>query len=207
MVKLAPGNSKYFHLLLSVPVIFASICSAGFKLKQPYTLAAESPPKAIASTWRYASFPVENFQTYTSSFGYRQSPITGKTQFHNGLDLAAPIGSYIRNWWTGRIVKLSDNTACGTAIEIKSGQWTHFYCHLSGHVQTNVNGTYLIDRSGGIKLKIGQTIEAGARIGRVGMTGRTTGPHLHWGLKYNNKYVDPALVLEEMYRQQTVSQH
>jgi len=211
MVKIAPAKSKYFHLLLSVPVIFASICLAGFKLKQPTSLASDSQPKArsateIATTWQHASFPVENFQTYTSSFGYRKSPITGKTQFHNGLDLAAPMGSYIRNWWSGKIVKLSDNTACGTAIFIKSGQWTHIYCHLSGHVQTNASGTYLLDREGGIKLKKGQTIEAGARIGRVGMTGRTTGPHLHWGLKYNNKYVDPALVLEEMYRQQTLSQ-
>ena len=156
MVKIATAKSKYFHLLLSVPLIFASICSAGFKLKQSSTLASESQPNAIASNWQYASFPVENFQTYTSSFGYRRSPLTGKNQFHNGLDLAAPIGSYIRNWWTGRIVKLSDNTACGTAIEIKSGLWTHFYCHLSGYVETDDNGIYVIDRKGAIKLKQGQ---------------------------------------------------
>ncbi|NEO61799.1 MAG: M23 family metallopeptidase, partial [Moorea sp. SIO4G2] len=38
------------------------------------------------------------------------------------------------------------------------------------------------------------------RIGRVGMTGRTTGPHLHWGLKYGKQYVDPAQVLRAMYK-------
>ncbi|MDJ0723863.1 MAG: M23 family metallopeptidase [Prochloraceae cyanobacterium] len=205
MAKIAPAQSKYLTVLLSIPLIFASICLTGFKQKQATTLALENRANEIATSWQNASFPLENFQTYTSSFGYRKSPITGKRQFHNGLDLAAPIGSYVRNWWTGRIVKLSDNTACGTSIEIKSGEWTHFYCHLSGHVQTNISGTYLIDRKGGIKLKKGQTVEVGTRIGRVGMTGRTTGPHLHWGLKYDGKYVDPAIVLEEMYRQQTLS--
>ncbi|MGF1487779.1 MAG: M23 family metallopeptidase [Prochloraceae cyanobacterium] len=155
-----------------------------------------------AATWRNASFPVENFQTYTSLFGYRTNPVTGKRQFHSGIDIAAPLGSTIRAWWGGEIVKLSDNTACGTAITIASGNWHHVYCHLKGSVKTDRTGTYLIDRSGGIILKLGQTISTGTRIGRVGMTGRTTGPHLHWGVKYNGKYVDPALILNQMYRSQ-----
>jgi murein DD-endopeptidase MepM/ murein hydrolase activator NlpD len=43
-------------------------------------------------------------------------------------------------------------------------------------------------------------VPVGARIARVGMTGNTTGPHLHWGLKYNGNYVDPYLVVKEMFR-------
>ncbi|MFM7712540.1 MAG: M23 family metallopeptidase, partial [Microcystis sp.] len=72
-------------------------------------------------------------------------------------------------------------------------------CHLMGSVQSDSRGTFLIDRSGGIVLTLGQDIPAGARMARVGMTGRTTGPHLHWGLMYGNQYVDPALVLNAMY--------
>ena len=111
----------------------------------------------------------------------------------------------IRSWWGGKITALSDNTACGTSVTVRSGEWQHVYCHLEGHVDSSRNGTFLLDRPGGIQLALGQQIPAGARIGRIGMTGRTTGPHLHWVLKHNGGYVDPALVLKEMFERQTVS--
>ena len=90
-------------------------------------------------------------------------------------------------------------------IKIQSGDWTHIYCHLMGSVENTAQGTVLIDRNGGIVLRLGQMVPSGARIGRVGMTGRTTGPHLHWGLKYNGKYIDPANVLRQMYAQRVSS--
>lgn len=159
----------------------------------------------VAAVWANGSFPVENFQSYTSPFGYRVSPVTGERQFHNGLDLAAPLGSYIRNWWGGKVTDLSDNTACGTSITIQSGGWQHVYCHMEGYVDYSHGAKFLLDRGGGIQLTLGQTIPAGARIGRIGMSGRTTGPHLHWVLKYNGSYVDPALVLKQMFKRQTIS--
>lgn len=158
---------------------------------------------ATGSTWRGASFPVENFQAYTSPFGYRSSPdgSTGQ-EFHRGLDLAAPEGSYIRNWWAGKVVHVSDDTACGTSVVIASGQWEHVYCHMNGSAQSVDGQLTLLDRQGGIQIMEGQLVPAGTRIGRVGMTGRTTGPHLHWGLKFSGQWVDPALVLRAMYAEQ-----
>lgn len=176
--------------------------------KQQTVKAVEVEPKQLATSnnWRGASFPVENFQAYSSPFGYRPSATGGSGwEFHSGLDLAAPQGSYIRNWWAGKVLKVSDKTACGTHIVIQSGQWEHVYCHMKGHVETQGGGRYLIDREGGIQIWEGQQVSAGTRIGRVGMTGRSTGPHLHWGLKYANNYVDPALVLRAMYAQQSGS--
>jgi len=152
-----------------------------------------------AALWTRASFPVENFQTYTSPFGYRSDPYSGSSRFHYGLDLAAPNGSYIRNWWAGEVLWVEGSGACGTSIAIKSGEWTHIYCHMQGHVEGSGQNKVMVDRAGGIQLRAGQAIPAGARIGRVGMTGRTTGPHLHWGLKYQDNWVDPALVLRAMY--------
>ncbi len=162
---------------------------------------------ATGATWQGASFPVENFQGYTSPFGYRQSPDGSYNQeFHRGLDMAAPEGSYIRSWWNGKVVEVSDDSACGTSIVIQSGEWEHIYCHMQGSVDKDGQGRYLSDRTGGLQIWEGQAVAAGTRIGRVGMTGRTTGPHLHWGLKYSNNWVDPALVLRAMYAEQSGGQ-
>jgi murein DD-endopeptidase MepM/ murein hydrolase activator NlpD len=158
---------------------------------------------AVGSTpWSQASFPVEDFQAYTSPFGYRQDPYNGGQRFHYGLDLAAPSGSYIRNWWEGQVVEVSDDSACGTSVVLQSGNWLHIYCHMHGFVTSDSSGRHLVDGEGGIRLQEGQIVPTGARIGRVGMTGRTTGPHLHWGLKYDENWVDPALVLQAMYNSQ-----
>ena len=186
-----------YLILLTLPIVAVSIWLGGHKQLQ----AQVTEPVEVANSWQQASFPVENFQGYTSLYGYRISPTTGQPQFHRGLDLAAPLGSYVRNWWAGQIVSVSDNTNCGTMIKVQSGPWQHVYCHLSGHMETSADGNYLSDRNGGIQLWEGQQIPVGARIGRVGMTGRTTGPHLHWGLTYSGESVDPALVLQEMFNQ------
>ena len=156
-------------------------------------------------SWQSASFPVENFQAYTSPFGYRQSPYDSGRQFHYGLDIAAPSGSYVRNWWTGQVIEVSDDSACGASVVVQSGDWTHIYCHMQGNVGTEQGRRFFLDREGGVRIVEGQQLTSGARIGRVGMTGRTTGPHLHWGLKFRGSWVDPALVLQAMYSEQTAS--
>ncbi len=151
-----------------------------------------------AGTWAEASFPVENFQAYTSGFGYRRSPTGGRRQFHRGLDLAAPMGSIVRNWWGGQVVGLANDRLCGTMVRIRSDRWEHVYCHLQGRVETAGGRTYLRDpRSGGL-IVLGQIVPTGAIVGRVGVTGRTTGPHLHWGLKYDGQLINPATVLRAM---------
>lgn len=172
---------------------------------RPETVRAVEPSQmniATASLWNSASFPLENFQAYTSPFGYRSDPYDGSTRFHYGLDMAAPSGSYIRNWWAGRVVEVTDDSNCGTSVVLESGDWTHIYCHMQGYVVSDGGQRIMVDREGSLQIREGQELPAGARIGRVGMTGRTTGPHLHWGLKYQENWVDPALVLQAMYDSQ-----
>jgi len=138
---------------------------------------------------------VENFQNYSSSFGYRRSSISNQKEFHQGLDFAAPLGSYVRNWRTGTVIELSEGTGCGTLIRIRSGNFDHIYCHLKGSIKSDSNGRFLSDPNSGLNIREGQRIQTGERIARIGMTGRTTGPHLHWGLKYQGSFIDPFLVL------------
>ncbi|MEM6838743.1 MAG: M23 family metallopeptidase [Cyanobacteria bacterium P01_C01_bin.120] len=153
---------------------------------------------AVSTPWQSASFPVENFLAYTSPFGYRQHPYGGR-RFHYGLDIAAPMGSYIRAWWEGTVIEVSDDTACGTSIVIESHGWLHIYCHMQGHVVIEKDGDrWLVDHDGGVKIRQGDWVPSGWRIGRIGMTGRTTGPHLHWGLKYQDSWVDPSVIIKAM---------
>ena len=75
------------------------------------------------------------------------------------------------------------NGSCGIGVVVASGGYEHIYCHL--HKQ---------------RMRRGQMVKAGQVIGQVGMTGRTTGPHLHWGIRYRGRWLDPALILKAMIR-------
>lgn len=157
-------------------------------------VAAAPPP----TPWESASFPVEEFLAYTSPFGYRNHPYGGR-RFHYGLDIAAPMGSYIRAWWEGTVVEVSDDTACGTSVVVESFGWLHIYCHMQGYVVVEKDGDrWMVDHDGGVQIREGDLVKSGQRIGRIGMTGRTTGPHLHWGMKYQGNWIDPSVILKAM---------
>ena len=201
-----PVTSFVIFGILSLTLLFIFPQSNNVRAQASKASKTTASKTKASKTWRFASFPVENFQGYTSGFGYRRSPRGGRgVEFHNGLDIAAPMGSYIRNWWKGKVIKVSDRGRCGTHLTIKSGLWKHTYCHIQGRVATRGGRRYIIDRGSGIQIWQGQRVPAGARIGRVGMTGRTTGPHLHWSLQYRNRYIDPGMILRKMYSQRRYS--
>jgi murein DD-endopeptidase MepM/ murein hydrolase activator NlpD len=143
-------------------------------------------------SWGRASFPVASFVAYTSPFGLRVHPVSGGLRPHAGLDIAAPLGSAVRNWWGGTLTATISDAGCGNGLLIQSGAYEHLYCHLAGRVDGD---TY---RSGAVLLRRGQRVRTGQTIGHVGLTGNTTGPHLHWGLRYRDRWLDPAAVLRAM---------
>lgn len=152
-------------------------------------------PSAHASgiyRWAMGSFPVVGFSGYTSPFGMRVHPLGGDLRPHYGLDIAAPLGSPVRSWWAGRVTQVIRDGGCGNGLTITSGPYEHLYCHLGGAV---AGGTY---RSGQVTLQEGQWVRTGQVIGHVGLTGSTTGPHLHWGMRYRGAWLDPARVLRAM---------
>jgi len=142
--------------------------------------------------WLRATFPVEGFAGYTSAFGLRFHPVDGGVRPHYGLDIAAPLGSPVRNWWSGVLVEVIADGGCGNGLVIRSGDYEHTYCHLAGSAG---GSTY---QSGEVQLQVGQRLRTGQTIAHVGMTGSTTGPHLHWGLRYRGAWLDPARVLRAM---------
>ena len=157
-------------------------------------LAGLQFPAAAAragGAWHSGVFPVSQFLSYSSHYGSRPGP-GGSAGWHHGLDIAAPIGSSIRNWWTGVVQDLIDDDGCGVGLVIRSGPYEHIYCHLDGRIEAG--GL----RSGPVRLVRGQWLRAGQPIGQVGMSGRTTGPHLHWGLRYRGSWLDPARILRAM---------
>jgi murein DD-endopeptidase MepM/ murein hydrolase activator NlpD len=143
--------------------------------------------------WRPGVFPVASFAGYTSHFGMRIGP-SGRSEPHYGLDIAAPMGSPIRNWWGGVVLEVINDGGCGLGLVIGSGSYEHIYCHLSGSVS---GGVY---RSGPVALAAGSRVRSGQLIGHVGMSGRSTGPHLHWGVRHGGRWLNPGTILRAMAR-------
>ena len=163
--------------------------AAGVVLAASWILAAG--PVRADRRWSQGVFPVAVFSGYTSHYGQRIGP-SGGVEPHQGIDIAAPLGSPIRNWWDGVVKELINDEACGVGLLIQSGPYEHIYCHLSGSVE---GGMY---RSGGVALQIGERLRGGELIGHVGVSGRSTGPHLHWGVRYGGRWLNPAAILRAM---------
>jgi murein DD-endopeptidase MepM/ murein hydrolase activator NlpD len=145
-------------------------------------LADQNPTDQNQNLWQTVSFPVDHFSRISSRFGHRSSATGGEGQeFHNGLDLAAPAGSYIRSWAAGTVKKVEYDSRCGWHVIVESGPWTHLYCHIQA-----------------VGVEPGSIVEAGQVIAAVGSTGRSTGPHLHWTLRYQGELINPEQVLEQM---------
>lgn len=116
----------------------------------------------------------------SSPFGYRVNPITGVWSFHSGIDIAAPSGEKIKAAYYGTVSDVGYDDAAGNYVVIShSGGLVTKYMHCS---QTLV--------------KKGDNVRKGETVARVGSTGMSTGPHLHFIIEINGKKVNPLYVLE-----------
>lgn len=129
-----------------------------------------------------AGMPLRNI-IVTSSFGKRKDPFTGKLRSHKGIDLKAKEDSVL-SILPGIISKVYYHKKLGITIEVKHGSFTSIYGHLR-HAYVN-KGSRVMD---------------GQCIGLSGNTGRSTGPHLHFSLRYRGKIVNPLPYLLEIRNQ------
>ena len=126
------------------------------------------------------SHPLKATHRFTSGFGIRKDPFTGKKQMHSGIDLAAYSGSKIHATADGVVTKAWPNGAYGKLIEIRHtlGYSTR-YAHLKK-----------------IRVKSGQRVARGDIIGDMGNTGRSTGTHLHYEIRKNGKAINPMTYIK-----------
>jgi murein DD-endopeptidase MepM/ murein hydrolase activator NlpD len=116
----------------------------------------------------------------TSGFGMRMHPLLGYTKMHTGVDFGAAWGTPIRAAGAGVVAQAGSNGSYGNVVVL---QHTQKYKTLYGHMSRIASG-----------LRPGARVNQGQIIGYVGSTGRSTGPHLHFEVRINDRPVNPTTV-------------
>lgn len=115
----------------------------------------------------------------TSEFGEREATIKGMTTDHKGIDIAANSGTNIKSAIEGTVSVAEENSEYGKFIKIINGDVMTVYAHCKS-----------------LKVKVGDKIKVGQTIALVGSTGNSTGPHLHFEIRYENRYINPRYVID-----------
>ncbi len=143
--------------------------------------SSSSSSSGSSSSSSYSStgmiWPVSG--SITSSFGYRSAPTAGASSFHRGIDIAAGYGTSVGAAASGTVITTGFQSAMGNYVVISHGNGVNtWYEHLASFA-----------------VSAGSTVSQGQTIGYVGMTGVTTGPHLHFGVTVGGSYVNPLAYL------------
>ena len=117
-----------------------------------------------------------SYRMVSSPFGFRESPTTGASKYHQGVDLAAPAGTPIIASRGGTVTVAGYSNSAGYYVTINHGDgFSSIYMHMTNYVVSS-----------------GQKVNQGQTIGYVGSTGISTGNHLHFGIAQNGAYVNPC---------------
>lgn len=119
--------------------------------------------------------PLDTYKRISDDYGWRNHPTLGVRKFHNGVDFAAAGGTPIYAAYKGTVVGAAYNSSMGNYVMINHGNGLYtIYMHASK-----------------LYVSTGQSVSTGDKIAAVGTTGRSTGNHLHFGVRLNGEYVSP----------------
>ena len=136
---------------------------------------AEENAKKLTYDGGMFAFPAPSYTKISDDYGNRIHPTLGVEKFHNGIDLAAPNGSPILAAYDGEVVAAAYSSSMGNYVMIDHGDSLYtIYMHASA-----------------LYVSKGDAVTKGQQIAAVGSTGRSTGPHLHFGVRKNGGYVSP----------------
>jgi len=127
-----------------------------------------------------SGYPIRGHTRISSFFGYRRNPFGWGFEFHNGVDFPASYGTPVRATGAGVVVEAGWKGPYGLTVVVDHG---YGYRTLYGHLSS-------------IAVRFGQRLERGDRVGLVGSTGRSTGPHLHYSVFRNGGEVNPDRYLD-----------
>ncbi len=133
--------------------------------------------RAMGETW---AVPLKVKWRLTSKCGWRGDPFTGVKQYHPGVDMACPTGTPIHAALGGKVLQASFSRIYGNYVILDHGNG---FQTLYGHMSKKIAST-------------GDYVQQGQKIGLVGSTGYSTGPHLHWTVYKNGKVVDPLTLIK-----------
>ncbi|GHT92371.1 hypothetical protein FACS1894185_0290 [Betaproteobacteria bacterium] len=126
-----------------------------------------------------STMPVAGGARLGSSFGRRDDPFGRGLSMHEGLDFVAPYGTSILAAAGGVVVNAAFHSEFGNMVEVNhGGELISRYAHMSA-----------------ISVRVGDTVRRGQKLGELGSTGRSTGPHLHFEVRQNSLPLDPATFL------------
>ncbi len=159
---------------LSGAEVTAWLDSLGFAASSETTLMASHRSRWATLPYQLPLSRVGGVRL-SSRYGLRTHPVLGVKRHHDGIDLATPAGSPVYATADGVVERIYRSATLGLAVTLRHA---HGLCTVYGH----------LSRCG---LRAGQAVRRGQRVGAVGSTGRSTGPHLHYALRQGGRSIDP----------------
>ncbi len=170
-----PGQGGALHNSPDLPVITIEppLRPSDFEIPAEAWQEPEDTGASVTLQWPIPTTGV------TSLYGARKDPIDGRKRFHYGVDLQAEYGVVIQACAKGRVIRARRHRGHGRQVILRHpGGYTTVYSHLSQ-----------------ILVQPGDSVGNGQPIGRVGNSGRSTGPHLHLEVHHRGKHMDPLDIL------------